>query len=373
MSARPLLDGLGRLLLGADAEQRARLTRFIKLGPIYLTCAAVTLHATTAKMFDPLHGHLLAAYLLVGYALFCAALRAGWSLRASDRDMALERAFFSTAAVVAAYAWGGPARTNALMLFSLILVLGLFSLPPRQLVMVGYSAVLMLGVVVAYNTTVHPDRYPLKWELIQYGFVACCLPSTAMVARQVQQLRGKLQRQQDELRAALEHVQTLARRDALTGLVNRGHMHELLAQELARQDRGHGSPCCLALFDLDFFKRVNDAHGHHVGDEVLQGFAGTVQPLLRAGDVFARWGGEEFLVLFPRTGAEQAATALARVQQALARAEVVREQPALRITASVGLAERLPGEPLDALLERTDRALYLAKSGGRDRVALAAA
>jgi len=373
MSTRPLLDGWDRLLFGADAARRGRLRRFAWLAPIYLACAAVTLHATGSKMFTPLHGYLLAAYLVLGYALIYAALRVGWSLQASDPDLAMVRAMFSISGVVAAYALGGPARTNALMLFSLILVLGMFSLRPPQLMIVGYSAVLMLGLVVAYNTTRYPEFYPLKWELIQYGFVACCLPSTALVARQVQQLRSKLQRQQDELRAALEHVQTLAQRDALTGLINRGHMHELLEQELARQERGHGSPCCVALFDLDHFKRINDSFGHAVGDQVLQGFVSTVQPLLRAGEVFARWGGEEFLVLFPRTGATQAAVALARVQQALTQAEVAPAQPTLRITTSVGLAERSPGESLDTLLERADRALYLAKSGGRDRVALAAA
>lgn len=373
MSAHLLLDDLGHLLLGRDAAQRQRLVRLIWLAPVYLGCAAVTFHAADLNMFGPERGYWLSAYLLASYAAFLVCLRLGWSPRRADPDMALERALFATAGVVAAYAWAGPARANALLLFAVILVLGMLSLRPRELVLVGYSAVLMLGLVVIYNTTVHPDLYPLKYELAQYGIVACCLPTTALVARQVQHLRAKLLRQQEELREALERVRTLAQRDALTGLINRGHMHEVLTQELARQERGHGSPCCLALFDLDHFKRINDGHGHAIGDQVLQGFVCAVQPLLRTGDVFARWGGEEFLVLFPRTSAAQAAAALERVQQRLAQAEVARDRPELRITTSVGLAERLPGEALDVLLERADRALYLAKSGGRDRVALAAA
>ncbi len=161
----------------------------------------------------------------------------------------------------------------------------------------------------------------------------------------------------------------LASRDELTGLFNRRHMSELLAQQrMACQRTGEGF--AVALVDLDHFKRINDTHGHAVGDSVLRVFAEQAGAAMRSStDTVGRWGGEEFLVIYPRSTAHEAAQGAARLRERVAAAVVTTPcgQP-LTFTVSIGLTEHVPPESVDALLERADRAMYQAKSQGRNRV-----
>jgi diguanylate cyclase (GGDEF)-like protein len=158
----------------------------------------------------------------------------------------------------------------------------------------------------------------------------------------------------------------LAEIDPLTGVFNRRGLDVLLP---ARDER----LTALAICDLDRFKRINDAHGHAAGDEVLRRVAHLLGSVLRAGDGVLRWGGEEFLLVLP--GVE-----LGRAQRIVERARAwVEHEPielssgrVLSVTISVGVAERRPAEPRDAAIARADEALYLAKDRGRNRVELAA-
>ena len=156
--------------------------------------------------------------------------------------------------------------------------------------------------------------------------------------------------------------------DALTGLRNRRWLDEAFARELARAD-GAGRPLCLAMVDVDRFKKFNDEHGHRAGDEVLKGVGRVLRDTSRPNDLAARYGGEEFSVLFPDTPLDDALAAAERLRRAIAACEIGYEGAALpRVTASFGLVQRLPGESLEQLVTRADAALYRAKEQGRDRV-----
>lgn len=154
----------------------------------------------------------------------------------------------------------------------------------------------------------------------------------------------------------------LARTDPLTGLANRRAFDERLAAELARARRD-GSPVSLALIDLDRFKRVNDLHGHAVGDAVLREVAGRLRDVARGTDLVARLGGEELAWLLPGTGLGAAMEAAERLGARIRGAPFGR---AGRQTASIGVAEAVPGDLPGDLLRRADGALYRAKDGGRD-------
>ena len=160
----------------------------------------------------------------------------------------------------------------------------------------------------------------------------------------------------------------LAARDELTGLFNRRHMSELLAQHRAACQRS-GEGFAVALVDLDHFKRINDSHGHAVGDSVLRAFAEQAGAAMRGTDTVGRWGGEEFLVIYPRSTAHEAAQGATRLREHVAAAVVATPggQP-LTFTVSIGLTEHVPSESVEALVERADRAMYQAKSQGRNRV-----
>ena len=169
------------------------------------------------------------------------------------------------------------------------------------------------------------------------------------------------------LRQALATISELAIRDELTGIHNRRFLLDLVEKEKERADR-NGSEFCLCLFDIDFFKRINDTYGHAAGDTVLRDFARTVQEQLRALDAFGRYGGEEFLLMLPETPAASAIALAERVRGAVEGLRCTDGERTITLTVSAGVAEYRLGEKVAQTIVRADQALYLAKSGGRNRV-----
>jgi two-component system cell cycle response regulator len=167
---------------------------------------------------------------------------------------------------------------------------------------------------------------------------------------------------QDELRVRNAELELASRTDALTGLRNRRHLEDQL-------QRLTGTPGRLAvlLLDIDRFKLVNDTHGHAAGDEVLRVVARRLEQAARPGDVPGRWGGEEFLVVLPETGPDQAVSLGEQARRAIAAAPVPVGQAPLRVTASVGVACGAE-DGWEGLVRRADRGLYAAKESGRNRV-----
>jgi len=174
------------------------------------------------------------------------------------------------------------------------------------------------------------------------------------------QVIAELEREMQGYRRRLDEVERAAQRDALTGLANR-RSFEKRAEELIEA----GVEFCLLMMDLNHFKRVNDQYGHLAGDELLRLFAARLKRQLRADDVAARWGGDEFVVLLPC----RLHDALARVrflEQALGgdyQLSVAGEALRVRVGLAMGVAEHRPGESLEELTRRADQALYQRKEG----------
>jgi len=170
-------------------------------------------------------------------------------------------------------------------------------------------------------------------------------------------------------RKALEGKLTrLATTDPLTAAANRRHFLGEAEQEMERADR-YGRPLAVVMIDIDHFKAVNDGYGHAAGDAVLAAAAAACHALLRDVDCFGRIGGEEFALLLPETTLAGAMEVAERLRQAIAASEVAFGDRSLRVTASLGIAERGDGDSdFDALLARADVALYRAKAAGRDRI-----
>jgi diguanylate cyclase (GGDEF)-like protein len=176
----------------------------------------------------------------------------------------------------------------------------------------------------------------------------------------------------DELNAELIRkratAEELARTDPLTGLNNRRAFHDL-ASVIVEQSRRHDRSYSLVVLDVDYFKRVNDTHGHGFGDKVLVKVAQIIADQARRSDVSARIGGEEFALIMPDTQSGEAARLAERLRRAIEDLVIASQQGRLRITASFGVAERGHGnEPLDSVIRRADKALYFAKGEGRNRV-----
>lgn len=192
-----------------------------------------------------------------------------------------------------------------------------------------------------------------------------------LVARTRSQLRQK--RYQDQLRSTYRRTVSLAVTDALTGLYNRlyltSHLEALLAKSL-----DEGKLLSAAMLDIDHFKRVNDTYGHDVGDAVLRELAGRLGRLLRASDLIARVGGEEFVTVMPDTDMETATAVTRRIREEIANAPFASDmvEGGIEVTASIGVAAFAGADDTpDALLKRADEALYAAKRGGRNQVVAA--
>jgi diguanylate cyclase (GGDEF)-like protein len=183
-------------------------------------------------------------------------------------------------------------------------------------------------------------------------------------------LRTMLYNRSVELRSAYKRIEELAELDELTGSFNRRCIMRMLEDEIARAHRNN-SPCSVALIDLDWFKRINDAHGHPTGDEVLRTFAITVFANIRTIDRFGRYGGEEFLLLLPDTPNDAAVHGLDRLRAIIAELDWSALSAGMAVTISAGVATLALDETPDALLARADYALYAAKGRGRNRIASA--
>jgi diguanylate cyclase (GGDEF)-like protein len=180
-------------------------------------------------------------------------------------------------------------------------------------------------------------------------------------------MRKMLYDRSSELKAAYKRIEELAELDELTGSSNRRSIMRMLEEEIARASRS-GSPCSIALIDLDWFKRINDAYGHPTGDEVLRTFSITMFANIRSIDRFGRYGGEEFLLVLPDMDVDQAMQALDRLRAIIADLDWSAFSPGMKVTMSAGVATLNPNETSDTFLARADSALYAAKAQGRNRI-----
>lgn len=171
---------------------------------------------------------------------------------------------------------------------------------------------------------------------------------------------------QDQLRQRNADLDRLSRTDMLTGMYNRRHLEQEL-DRLHNDATRHSAPLCALLLDLDRFKHVNDTYGHGAGDDVLREFARRVAGELRSGDIGGRWGGEEFLVIMPRTDLGDARALAERIRSVAAAAPIISAGSSIDITVSGGCALG-PGDSPAGLVRAADDCLYRAKEAGRDRV-----
>lgn len=171
----------------------------------------------------------------------------------------------------------------------------------------------------------------------------------------------QLQQTIDKQTAELE---ALATRDQLTGILNRRKLEEYFTQEINRHHR-YNTLFSVIMFDLDHFKKVNDTWGHDVGDLVLKKVVALTLKHIREIDIFARWGGEEFIILLPQTDIQQAQKLAERLRIAVADTLI---NDTIAITISLGLAQHNQNETMDEILKRVDQCLYAAKDAGRNQV-----
>lgn len=203
--------------------------------------------------------------------------------------------------------------------------------------------------------------------------VSLLVAENERMRRDSSELKVKLEesrRQIDTLRSNLIQAEEVVLRDPLTGAGNR-RCFDLTMEKAIADSRENGTPLSLVMCDIDHFKRVNDAFGHQVGDEIIKMFSRVIEASIREGDTVIRYGGEEFAVILPRAGQDAAKSIAERIRRQFENKKLtIREtnQKIGQMTASFGVAEYRAGEDTQQLVQRADTKLYDAKSGGRNQV-----
>lgn len=168
-----------------------------------------------------------------------------------------------------------------------------------------------------------------------------------------------------ELQEAVKKTTKLSITDALTGIRNRLYLDQFLGEEIERSQR-YGNHLSIILIDIDDFKKVNDQHGHIVGDKVLVDLVDLISPMIRKTDIFGRWGGEEFLIICTETDLNKA---LVLAEGIRAKIDAYTFNTVGKKTVSMGVAAFVPHDTIVSLISRADKALYRAKENGKNRVA----
>jgi diguanylate cyclase (GGDEF)-like protein len=287
-----------------------------------------------------------------------------------------------------------PYLTVPLSIVSIIVQIGAIYLVPQIgfyfisiiFVVLGFAALRMsarqtgivwstatLGLALLFLMTDKPIGIPMVTATERALALACfvsALGRCASAGLYGSSMRELLYRRSNDLAAANARIEELAQLDELTGALNRRYIMKCLNDEIAKAQR-NATTCCIAIIDLDHFKKINDHFGHPVGDEVLRAFAISVFANIRTIDRFGRQGGEEFLLILPDTDIDLAIQTLDRLRGLITELNWSAIAQDLTLTISAGISAIRHNDTPEDILARADLALYRAKDTGRDRVVAA--
>ncbi|WEN15692.1 diguanylate cyclase [Rhodanobacter sp. AS-Z3] len=359
------------VVLSRSPQRRARLVQWTIASGVYVGAATLLITGVGQGWMNTSALMLWLAFVFAVLAAGYAALRSGWTERFRDPSVTVWQLSMGVLAVNWGYLICGPMRTSALFPIMVIFAFGAFTLRWRQIAYLTVLAVssLIAAVVLRYIfpswVPARGQVPPLRLDINNVLMLVVVLPALAAIAARLSGMRRKLRNQREALSRALAEVERLAVSDELTGIANRRATRVVLEREVAMSSR-EGMPFCVAILDIDHFKRVNDTLGHAAGDDVLKAFARHASAQLRSFDTLGRWGGEEFVLLI-HGNKECICRVMERIRHAVADACLATCQ----VTFSAGVAQHRRDETAEQLLARADAALYEAKHSGRNRDVMA--
>jgi diguanylate cyclase (GGDEF)-like protein len=358
---------LRQLLLTNDRRQQIRLTQSGLANILMLACVAMAHVLDRDGVMDR---RFLWPWTFVSVGFMASVfllIRSGLVLHWRDPSLTMVQMLFAIGAAAASYCIGGTQRADAIPILAVVLMFGMFSLTPRQTRVVAICALAAFAGASLYWLLGPGAHEPPGQEVVRFLMVGIIVVGVVALSGTLHGMRTRSRQHRTALAAALERIRESATRDDLTGCLNRRAMFERIAEESTRRKRSE-APMCLALIDLDHFKRINDVHGHAAGDEVLRAFAELTRVQLQGSDVVARWGGEEFLLMLPNSDLSEAAQCVESLLASVASARFIALPPDYRVTCSAGITTLRENEGIVEALDRADKALYRAKDEGRNRL-----
>jgi len=365
------LDGVGSQPTTKALARRAKRRRhiLIMIGVCYVIDAGVLLlyaqGGSTPLMIAP--AYAASGLTLVIFSLLLSEF--GFNERLKDHYLVAPQATICML-ISLAFAYIAP-EVGGMFLCTLFVVFSFSSLRSTPVQTMAIWTVTTTGLAALFLLTDKPISMPHGSHLER---LATLLVFVLTIGRCMflgifsSSLKQSLYQSGLRLKEAYKRIEELAELDELTGSYNRRCIMRMLDEEIARAGR-NGTPCSIALIDLDWFKRINDAFGHPTGDEVLRTFAITMFANIRGIDRFGRYGGEEFLLVLPDMSTDNAVRALDRLRAIIADLDWSAFSPDMSVTISAGVATLKPDETPDTFLARADCALYAAKARGRNRIA----
>ena len=368
------LEGVGPTEPTAEALlRRARQRRQIQgmIGISYVIDALVLLIYAHAGTIPATIGPAFAVCGLISVAGYILLSEIGITERFKDHYFVTQQAIASMA-IMLAFIYIAP-EVGVMFLCTLFVVFNFSSLRSTPLQTAVVWTAMALGLAWLFLLTGKPISMPHGTYLERFATMTVFILTIGrcmFLGIFSSTMRQTLYKNGLELKEAYKRIEELAELDELTGSFNRRCIMRMLDDEIARSRRTK-APCSIALIDLDWFKRINDAYGHPTGDEVLRTFAITVFANIRTIDRFGRYGGEEFLLVLPDTPGDAATRLLDRLRAIIADLDWSAFSPGMQVTISAGVTTLRPDETADTFLARADSALYAAKARGRNRIASA--
>jgi diguanylate cyclase (GGDEF)-like protein len=338
-----------------------RIQRFLLASGTYAVGFLILALCTLVGLFPKVHLLWVAiAFLGINIALYFVFL-SDLNLRFKDPSLTKLQVCLGAFMVCIILILGDKIHFLAVPFYSSLFVFAMLQLNPREMVAIEVFVLLTYCAAVIIRRQLFEVQLDPGVELVYFALVVSSSVWYAAAASYISSLRSRL-------RKSVHVSEQLAIRDGLTNLWNRRHIEFILKSEIARKSR-LGGRLCVCLVDLDHFKSINDKYGHPVGDMVLRNVALTMQSQIRSIDQLGRFGGEEFLLVFPGATLEKTKECARRLLNSVAELSILPD-PEQRITISLGLAEADLNESIDTLLARVDKALYQAKHAGRNQVIL---
>ena len=358
---------LGNFLFSTQRKRRVRASMTLQATALMAMCVVLLGWLASQGLAPAQPVVWWAVFSLGGMLVMYALVRSGATEKLRDPAMTFVQILLGVTSSGIAYVLTGEARGIVPVVLALTLLFAGLNLRQWQVSACVLYAVGVYALALLLASHYQPVENPMI-ALLHVGVLIVTLLGCWLLGLRMAALRQHLRRQQHDLQQALAINRELAAHDALTGLLNRRSLQELLNLEQQRALRSQRR-LLVALVDLDHFKNVNDTFGHNVGDSVLQTFAQVAKNKLRATDVVGRWGGEEFMVLMVESDLPVAQEAMNRLREVLANTPMPCEPP-IHVTCSIGLTRHVTGESIEDTIHRADKALYVAKSNGRNRVAV---
>lgn len=297
---------------------------------------------------------------------FFFTIRTGINKRFEDPSLTAPMMIWAFTCIVYTMYLTYDLRNVLLMMNLLVLLFGVFQLNRSTFLFVTLYGIYLYFIMIVFFTDI-PDPMTLREDWVIFLSYTIISLAFSMIASEINTLKFNLYDRNKKLAEALKYIESVSITDELTEVKNRRFILKTLENQKLMAERGKYT-FSICMIDIDNFKSVNDTYGHLIGDNVLRRICKQTLKVIRKIDYFSRYGGEEFLLIFPFTNSEQGKQGAERIRKNIESTNFDDIAPNLKLTISLGMTQYYWPESIETVLSRVDEALYLAKNNGRNRV-----